>query len=91
MIEKTQKFFQEIEKLLDEADEMKLSDFTYDLLDCIYSDIVSENINDFSKNTVEGYINEIENSLKIFNPELNEDIFVLEKMLNLLETYLEIE
>lgn len=90
MIEKNQKLFQEIEKILDEADEIKLSDFTYDLFDCFYSDIIGENPAEFHKNTIEAYIHEIETSLKIFNPALTDDIYILEKMLNLLETYIEL-
>lgn len=83
-------FKENIEKILDEADENDLFDFTYDLFDCIYSDIVCENMSDLYKNTIEAYVDEIKNSLEIFNPEMKMDISLLEKMLVELERYLEL-
>lgn len=85
-----QKFLQNVEKILDQADEVGVSNFTYDLFDCIYSDIVVTSITDFSKNTLEAYVNEIRNSLEIMNPELKNDVEMLDRMLTEMEKYLEI-
>lgn len=78
-----------IEKILDEADEKKLHDFTYDLFDCIYADIICEKESELHKNTVEAYADEIKNSIEIFNPEMKNDLEMLEKMLIEMERYVE--
>lgn len=90
MDKNTEDFFKNIEKILDEADYLGLSNFTYDLFDCIYSDIVAETATDFSKNIVEAYANEIRNSLEIMNPDLKSDIEMLEKVLIEMERYVEL-
>ena len=82
-------FRENIEKILDEADESELYDFTCDLFDCIYSDLVCEDESELYKNTVEAYADEIKNSIDIFNPSIKMDLLFLEKMLLELDRYLE--
>jgi len=88
-MENTRIFIENLEKLVEEADECTLSNFTYDLFDCFYFDIVAEKDKIPAKNLIEGYISEIVNSLEIMNPELEEDIRMLNKALTELELYLE--
>lgn len=86
-MENTENFFENLEKIINEGDEMELSNFTYDLLDCLYVDIVAEKTKGISKNLIEGYISEIRNSLEIINPVLTKDIDILNKALVELELY----
>lgn len=78
-----------LNKIVDDSDNIELKEFTYDLLDCIYVDICCENDPRTAENLIEGYQNEVKNSLDIFNPELKNDIEVLEKVLRELDFYLE--
>jgi hypothetical protein len=89
MIENMENFKENLSKLLEEADDLDLSQFTFDLLDCIWVDILDKNEPENYKNLVEAYANEIESSLEIFNPELKKDIEILEKILKQLEFYVE--
>ena len=82
-------FKKKLEVIIDESDSLELKTFTYDLTDCIYADIVCENSNKIDKNLVEGYAEEIKNSIEIFNPEYKADIEILEKLLKELDYYLE--
>ena len=82
-------FKENLSKILEESDDLELSEFTFDLLDCIWVDILDENEPENYKNLVEAYANEIESSLEIFNPELKTDIEILEKVLKQLEFYTE--
>ncbi len=82
-------FKKKLEDIVDESDNLELKNFTYDLIDCIYVDIVCEDSNEISKNLVEGYKNEVENSIEIYNPEYKQDIEMLEKILKELDFYLE--
>lgn len=82
-------FKKKLQDIVDESDNLELKNFTYDLIDCVYVDIVCEEPNEISKNLVEGYINEVENSIEIYNPEYKQDIEILEKILKELDFYLE--
>jgi hypothetical protein len=89
MIENMENFKDNLSKILEESDDLDLSEFTFDLLDCIWADILDENEPENYKNLVEAYANEIESSLEIFNPELKTDIEILEKVLKELQLYIE--
>lgn len=80
---------QNLVKLLEEADNLTLTTFTFDLLDCIWSDIIEETDEELSIELVEAYAHEVESSLQIMNPELKEDVNTLEKILNELKICLE--
>lgn len=79
-----------LNKIIEESDNFKLTLFTFELLDCIWCDIVSEDDEELSKELIEGYANEVKNSLEIMNPDLKIDIEMLEKVLKELDFYLEI-
>ena len=79
-----------LNKIIEESDNFKLTLFTFELLDCIWCDIVSEDDEELSKELIEGYANEVRNSLEIMNPDLKIDIEMLEKVLKQLDFYLEI-
>jgi len=76
-------------KILEEADNLILTTFTFDLLDCIWSDIIEETDEELSTELVEAYAHEVESSLQIMNPELKEDVNTLEKVLSKLKICLE--
>lgn len=82
-------FKKNLENIVDESDTLDLKQFTFDLLDCIYVDIVCEESHKISKLVVEGYINEVKNSIEVFNPEYKLDIEILEKVLKELDYFLE--
>jgi len=75
-------------KILDEADTLPLTVFTFDLLDCIWSDIIEEEDEELSEELVEAYVHEVESSLQIMNPEIEKDVETLIKVLNHLKLYL---
>ena len=76
-------------KILEEADNLILTTFTFDLLDCIWSDIIEETDEELSTELVEAYAHEVESSLQIMNPELKEDVNTLEKILKELKICIE--
>lgn len=82
-------FKKKIDEIVLESDDLDLKNFTYDLIDCIYVDIVCENSEKITKILVEGYLNEVKNSIEIYNPEYIQDIEILEKLLKELDCYLE--
>lgn len=89
MTEEYKELKENLDKIIEESDNFKLSLFTFELLDCIWCDIVSENDEDLTKELVEAYANEVRNSLEIMNPDLKNDIDMLEKVLKELDFYLE--
>jgi hypothetical protein len=90
MEEKYREIKENLNKIVEESDDYSLTLFTFELLDCIWCDIVSEDDEDLSKELIEGYANEVRNSLEIMNPDLKIDIEMLEKVLKELDFYLEI-
>jgi hypothetical protein len=90
MEEKFREIRENLNKIIEESDNFKLSLFTFELLDCVWCDIVSEDDEELSKELIEGYANEVRNSLEIMNPDLKIDIEMLEKVLKQLDFYLEI-
>jgi hypothetical protein len=90
MEEKYREIKENLNKIIEESDNFKLTLFTFELLDCVWCDIVSEDDEELSKELIEGYANEVRNSLEIMNPDLKIDIEMLEKVLKQLDFYLEI-
>lgn len=82
-------FRKKIENIIDEAENLELKDYTFDLLDCIYIDICYPEDQLFNKFTLEGYVEELKNSIEIFNPEYTLDIEIMEKLLKEMEPFLE--
>jgi hypothetical protein len=78
-----------INKIIDESDNLELTLFTFELLDCVWADIIEEDEEELSKELIEAYANEVRNSLEIMNPDLKIDIEMLEKVLKQLDFYLE--
>ena len=89
MEEKFKEIKENLNKIIEESDNFKLTLFTFELLDCVWCDIVSEDDEELSKELIEGYANEVRNSLEIMNPDLKIDIEMLEKVLKELDFYLE--
>jgi hypothetical protein len=90
MEEKYREIKENLNKIIEESDSFELTLFTFELLDCVWCDIVSEDDEELSKELIEGYANEVRNSLEIMNPDLKIDIEMLEKVLKELDFYLEI-
>jgi hypothetical protein len=87
---KNLKEFQEnLNKLIEESNNLELSLFSFELLDCIWADIIDEDDEEITESLVEAYANEVRNSLEIMNPDLKIDINILEKVLKELEFYIE--
>lgn len=79
------KLQQNLNKIIEESDNLELTIFTFELLDCIWCDIVEEEDEEICEDLIEAYANEVRNSLEIMNPDLKIDIDVLEKVLIELE------
>jgi hypothetical protein len=90
MSDKYTELKENLNKIIEESDDYTLTLFTFELLDCVWCDIVSEDEEELSKELIEGYANEVRNSLEIMNPDLKIDIEMLEKVLKELDFYLEI-
>ena len=82
MSENYQELKENLNKIIDESDNLELSMFTFELLDCVWCDIVEEEDEELCEDLLEAYENEVRNSLEIMNPDLKIDIKVLEKVLN---------
>lgn len=78
-------FKENINKLIEYSDNLELSLFTFELLDCIWADIIEEDDEEITKSLIEAYAHEVRNSLEIMNPDLKIDIEMLEKVLIELE------
>ncbi len=89
MLENTESLQQKLGDIIEKSDNILLSNFTFDLLDCIYIDIVDVYSEDVNEDLLEGYLNEIKNSLEIMNPDLKNDIDILENLLKEIEFYTE--
>ena len=82
-------FKENINKLIEDSDNLELSLFTFELLDCIWADIIEEDDEEITNSLIEAYAHEVRNSLEIMNPDLKNDIETLEKVLRELDFYLE--
>lgn len=82
MSENYKELQENLNKIIEESDNLELTLFTFELLDCIWSDIVQEEDEEICESLIEAYENEVRNSLEIMNPDLKIDIDVLEKVLN---------
>jgi hypothetical protein len=76
---------QNLNEIIDLSDSLELTLFTFELLDCIWSDIVEEIDEEMCESLIEAYANEVRNSLEIMNPDLKIDIDILKKVLKELE------
>lgn len=85
MSENYKELQENLNKIIEESDNLELTLFTFELLDCIWSDIVQEEDEEICESLIEAYENEVRNSLEIMNPDLKIDIDVLEKVLAELE------
>lgn len=85
MSENYKELQENLNKIIEESDSLELTLFTFELLDCIWSDIVQEEDEEICESLIEAYENEVRNSLEIMNPDLKIDIDVLEKVLAELE------
>ena len=82
MSENYKELKENLNKIIEESDNIELTLFTFELLDCIWCDIVEEEDEEICESLIEAYENEVRNSLEIMNPDLKLDIDVLEKVLN---------
>lgn len=89
MIDNYKELKENLNKIIDESDNLELSVFTFELLDCIWADIVEEEEEELCESLIEAYANEVKNSLEIMNPDLKIDIETLEKVLRELDFYIE--
>ena len=85
MSENYKELKENLNKIIDESDNLELTMFTFELLDCIWCDIIEEEEEEICEDLLEAYANEVRNSLEIMNPDLKIDIDVLEKVLIELE------
>ena len=87
MSENYNEFQEKLNKIIEESDNLELTLFTFELLDCIWSDIIEEEDDELCESLVEAYANEVRNSLEIMNPDLKMDIEILKRILIELESY----
>lgn len=90
MSENYKELQENLNKIIEESDNLELTLFTFELLDCIWSDIVQEEDEEICESLIEAYENEVRNSLEIMNPDLKIDIDVLEKVLTELKNSVQI-
>ena len=88
MSENYKELKENLNKIIEESDNIELTLFTFELLDCIWCDIVEEEDEEICESLIEAYENEVRNSLEIMNPDLKIDVNILEKVLIELENYI---
>jgi hypothetical protein len=76
---------QNLNEIIDLSDSLELTLFTFELLDCIWADIIEEDDEEITNSLIEAYANEVRNSIEIMNPDLKIDIDILKKVLKELE------
>ena len=81
-------FQQEIEDLLDEVEISDVRTFTFELISLAYDEFCDIDLEDIELEVAEAYLKEVDDTLEIFNPEIELDIFYLKKLQNILENYI---
>jgi hypothetical protein len=83
-----QDFQQEIADLLDEVEISDVRTFTFELISLAYDEFCDIDLEDIELEVTEAYLKEVDDTLEIFNPEIELDIFYLKKLQNILENYI---
>jgi hypothetical protein len=83
-----QDFQQEIADLLDEVEISDVRTFTFELISLAYDEFCDIDLEDIELEVAEAYLKEVDDTLEIFNPEIELDIFYLKKLQNILENYI---
>ena len=81
-------FQQEIADLLDEVEISDVRTFTFELISLAYDEFCDIDLEDIELEVAEAYLKEVDDSLEIFNPEIELDIIYLKKLQNILENYI---
>lgn len=81
-------FQEELEVLMDESEQSDVKDFTFELINAVWSEFCDVDAEDIELEMVKAYAQETEQSLEIMNPALELDVEYLKKLLNLLENYI---
>lgn len=78
----------DIEKLIDEAESADIKSFTFELINAVWAEFCDIDPEDIEKPMVEAYLQETDQSLEIFNPELKTDLVYMYELKTILEKYL---
>lgn len=82
------KLQEELEVLLDEAEQSDIRDFSFELINAVWSEFCDIDSEDIELEMVKAYAQETQQSLEIFNPALELDIIYLEKLMKMLDNYI---
>lgn len=82
------KLQEELEVLLDEAEQSDIKDFSFELINAVWSEFCDIDPEDIELEMVKAYAQETQQSLEIFNPALELDIIYLEKLMKMLDNYI---
>lgn len=81
-------FQEDLEVLMDEAEQSDIKDFSFELINAVWSEFCDVDAEDIELEMVKAYAQETQQSLEIFNPALELDIIYLEKLMKLLDDYI---
>ena len=79
---------QELEILLDETEQSDVRDFTFELINTVFSEFCDIEIEDIDIELMSAYVQEVEQSLEIYNPALELDIIYIERLMKILDNYI---
>ena len=79
---------EQLEILMDESEQDDIKDFSFELINAVWSEFCDVDPEDIELEMVKAYAQETEQSLEIFNPTLELDITYLERLMKILETYI---
>ena len=80
-------FQEELEILMDEAEESDIRDFSFELINAVWSEFCDVEPEDIELEMVKAYGQETQQSLEIFNPALELDIIYLERLMKIIDNY----
>jgi hypothetical protein len=81
-------FQEEIADLMAETEISDVRNFTFELISIAFDEFCDIDPEDIELEVAEAYLKEVEDSLEIFNPEIELDIIYLKKLQNILENYI---
>jgi hypothetical protein len=84
----SQEFQEELSVLMDETEISDVRSFTYELIAIAFDEFCDIDPEDIELEVARAYLREVNDSLEIFNPEIELDIIYLKKLQFLLENYI---
>jgi threonine dehydratase len=81
-------FKEEIDQIINEAEQANVKDFTYNLILMIWDEFCTISDEEINENMIKDYTEEVKQSLEIMNPAFETDVQLVKILLATMEKYL---